>query len=51
MTHRQASASASSGHSLEAAANALRANLRGELLQPGDEGYDGARLIWNGMFK
>jgi hypothetical protein len=28
----------------------LRANLRGELLQPGDESYDGARLIWNGMF-
>jgi FAD/FMN-containing dehydrogenase len=29
---------------------ALRASLRGHLFQPGDGGYDGARLIWNGMF-
>ena len=29
---------------------ALRTNLRGELLEPGDESYDSARLIWNGMF-
>ncbi len=27
----------------------LRASLRGELLLPGDEGYDDARAIWNGM--
>src|SRR5262245_30868773 len=40
----------SSGQDLEAAIKDLRANLRGELLQPGDEGYDAARLIWNGMF-
>lgn len=36
--------------SLEKAVMALRTNLRGQLLQPGDEGYDGGRLIWNGMF-
>jgi FAD/FMN-containing dehydrogenase len=28
---------------------ALRAALRGRLLQPGDDGYDVARTIWNGM--
>jgi FAD/FMN-containing dehydrogenase len=39
-----------SGADLEEAIAALRASLRGELLQPGDDGYDGARLIWNGMF-
>ncbi|HUF84785.1 MAG TPA: FAD-binding protein, partial [Acidimicrobiia bacterium] len=26
----------------------LRANFRGALLQPGEEGYDEARRIWNG---
>ncbi len=50
MTNQHTTAGASSGQSLDAAARALRANLRGELLQPGDEGYDDARLIWNGMF-
>lgn len=28
---------------------ALRDKLRGPLLTPGDEGYDGARQVWNGM--
>ena len=28
---------------------ALRAGLRGGLLEPGDEGYDDARAVWNGM--
>ena len=28
----------------------LRAGLRGQLLRPGDEGYDQARKVWNGMF-
>ena len=28
----------------------LCSGLRGELLQPGDADYDGARQIWNGMF-
>jgi FAD/FMN-containing dehydrogenase len=28
----------------------LCSSLRGELLQPGDADYDGARRIWNGMF-
>src|SRR5687768_1057149 len=27
----------------------LRAAMRGQVLQPGDEGYDAARQIWNGM--
>jgi hypothetical protein len=29
--------------------DALRANMRGKLLLPGDSGYDDARTIWNGM--
>lgn len=33
----------------EAATHGLRASLRGVLLQPGDEGYDGARRVWNAM--
>ncbi len=28
---------------------AFRASLRGDLITPGDDGYDEARLIWNGM--
>src|SRR5690242_12552837 len=28
---------------------ALRARLCGRLLEPGDDGYDNARLVWNGM--
>src|SRR5260370_559791 len=28
---------------------ALKASLRGELIQPGDEGYDTARKVYNGM--
>lgn len=27
----------------------LKASLRGELFQPGDEGYDAARKVYNGM--
>jgi hypothetical protein len=27
----------------------LRARMRGQVLEPGDEGYDDARRIWNGM--
>ena len=30
-------------------AAALRARLRGELLRPGDDGYTGARTLWNAM--
>jgi len=41
---------ARSAAELEEAITALRTSLRGELLQPGDENYDDARLIWNGMF-
>jgi hypothetical protein len=32
-----------------AAVDAFKASLRGELLCPGDTGYDGARTVWNGM--
>lgn len=28
----------------------FKASLRGELIQPNDEGYDDARKVWNGMF-
>ena len=31
-------------------AEAFKAGLRGQLLAPGDEGYDRARKLWNGMF-
>jgi len=30
------------------AAGALRERFRGDLLQPGDDGYQSARKIWNG---
>ena len=50
MAEGRSSPQASSGADLEEAIAALRANLRGELLQPDDDGYEGARLIWNGMF-
>ena len=33
----------------EAATDALRASLGGALLRPGDDGYDAARTIFNGM--
>jgi FAD/FMN-containing dehydrogenase len=33
----------------EAVIEKLRGSLRGELLRPGEEGYDGARRVWNGM--
>jgi len=50
MTEQLAISRPSSAQPLEAATKVLGANLRGDLLQPGDEGYDAARLIWNGMF-
>ena len=28
---------------------ALRARLGGAVMQPGDDGYDAARVVWNGM--
>jgi FAD/FMN-containing dehydrogenase len=33
----------------EDAVESLRGSLRGALLRPGDEGYDAARAVWNGM--
>ncbi len=34
----------------EAAVEAFKARLRGQLLRPGDDAYDEARKLWNGMF-
>jgi FAD/FMN-containing dehydrogenase len=36
--------------SAEPGVAALKASLQGQLLQPGDPGYDVARLLWNGAF-
>ena len=33
----------------EAAVEGFKSNLRGEVLCPGDKGYDEARKVWNGM--
>ena len=33
----------------EQAVGDLKANMRGQLLRPGDDGYDDARKLWNGM--
>lgn len=33
----------------EALVEEFKASLRGPLLQPGDAGYDDARIVWNGM--
>ena len=33
----------------ETAIRELKGGLRGALLQPGEEGYDSARRIWNAM--
>jgi FAD/FMN-containing dehydrogenase len=39
------------GSRIEAAAvDGFRAGLRGHVLRPGDDGYDEARTLWNGMF-
>ncbi len=35
---------------LDEAVAALRASLRGDIILPGDDGSDAARLIWTGMF-
>lgn len=31
------------------AVDVFKASLRGEILRPGDVGYDDARKVWNGM--
>src|SRR3989304_9454426 len=33
----------------EAAVQKFKESLRGELIRPGDGGYDDARKVWNGM--
>src|SRR4051794_33742883 len=38
-----------SGTGLDEALGALAAGFRGQLLRAGDEGYDQARILWNGM--
>jgi FAD/FMN-containing dehydrogenase len=50
MAEQFSNSQASSAAEIDEAIAALRASLRGGLLQPGDDGYDAARLIWNGMF-
>jgi hypothetical protein len=35
--------------SVQAPFDSLAASLRGELIQPGDDAYDGARAVYNGM--
>ena len=50
MADEHSNPQASSGADLEEAIAALRARLRGALIQPDVDDYDGARLIWNGMF-
>ena len=34
----------------DAVVDEFKAGLRGRLLRPGDDGYDEARRLWNGMF-
>ncbi len=34
----------------DAVVDEFKAGLRGGLLRPGDDGYDEARRLWNGMF-
>ncbi len=46
---KEQSAAAASASLEQQAIENLRASLRGELLQPGDEGYDTARRVYNGM--
>jgi FAD/FMN-containing dehydrogenase len=50
MTTQLAVSLASPNDRLAVAIEELRLRLRGQLLQPGDQDYDLARLIWNGMF-
>jgi len=33
----------------EAAVEQFKASLRGQLLRPGDDAYDEARKLWNGI--
>ena len=49
VTHRGVSTATRAG--IEAAAiEELKAGLRGQLLRPGDDAYDEARKLWNGIF-
>jgi FAD/FMN-containing dehydrogenase len=50
MSEAHSTSSASSTGLDDEAVATLRASLHGDLLQPDDESYDDARLIWNGMF-
>ena len=46
MSDQKSTSSSLSAEDIEA----LGAGLRGELVLPDSDGYDTARLIWNGMF-
>jgi FAD/FMN-containing dehydrogenase len=45
----QPSSSSASAGLEKTSIETLKASLRGELLQPDDDGYDSARRVWNGM--
>jgi hypothetical protein len=50
MTDLRIATSAGTDAILEkATVEALAASLRGPLLRPGEDGYDKARVVWNGM--
>jgi FAD/FMN-containing dehydrogenase len=49
MTSVLSSTKPSAAGMLEESVVGFRTDLRGELLRPGEAGYDGARSVWNGM--
>jgi FAD/FMN-containing dehydrogenase len=49
MTTRSASSSSAVHTAALPGVEKLAARVRGQVLQPGDDGYDGARRVWNAM--
>src|SRR5262245_49666334 len=50
MLHQRERAQGRPGARLnEGAVEALRRQLKGEIVRPGEAGYDQARVVWNGM--
>ena len=50
MSQQSATVQPTAGQAHAASIASLRRQIRGQVLTPGDTGYDDARLIWNGMF-
>src|SRR5262245_29432888 len=50
MTEQSTTPRPANEQGFKTAIQGLRANLRGQVLARGDDGYDEARLIWNAMF-